>query len=388
MVFEQREFDERMMRVRAAMEKDGVEILLVSDPCNIYYLTGYDGWSFYTPQILVVSLYEDPIWFGRQMDTLGVKMQTWLPNDRIVGHPDRLIQSADEHPFHSVGELLAREFGKARRVAVEKLSYYLTVQSYEEIVRGLNGSEILDGSLLINWVRFIKSPAEIDLMRQASRLLEASMAAAIDAAVPGARECDVAAAVYAANLTGTDEFGGVYTSSPAFVMSGPRTGAPHICWSDRKLESSTPMNLELMGNRLRYQVVMGRTVYFGDPPKALKDLEAIVLDGIDATLDFIRPGVTCEEVENKWRQTVAKFGLAKDSRCGYSIGIAYPPTGGELTASLRPGDTTVLEPGATMHFIPAIWESSQSLVISEPFVVTEDGCECLCEVPRQLITTH
>jgi Xaa-Pro dipeptidase len=145
------------------------------------------------------------------------------------------------------------------------------------------------------------------------------------------------------------------------------------------------MNLELMGNARRYQVTMARSICFGEPAAELRSLESVVLEGIEQVMDFIEPGVTCEEVEGIWRKCIGKYGVEKESRCGYSQGIAFPPTGGELTASFRPGDKTVLQPNTVMHFLPAIWSTEQSLTISEPIRVTESGCERLSKFPRKLI---
>ncbi|MCG8505570.1 MAG: ectoine hydrolase DoeA, partial [Sphingomonadales bacterium] len=75
------------------------------------------------------------------------------------------------------------------------------------------------------------------------------------------------------------------------------------------------------------------------------------------------------------------------ARCGYSLGLAYPPTFGEQTISLRPEDETVLEPGMAFHLMPAFWHEGHSIVITEPFVVTETGAETLCKYPRKLFET-
>jgi ectoine hydrolase len=167
-------------------------------------------------------------------------------------------------------------------------------------------------------------------------------------------------------------------------MSGERTATPHLPWTERALTRGTAVNFELMGNRRRYQVTQGRTIHIGPAPEPLRRLEGILLDAIADVLGFIRPGVTCGEVADRLQAALARNGIVKESRCGYSQGIAYPPTGGELTASFRKGDRTELQAGAVMHFLPALWQDQHSLVISEPLVVTDSGCECLCSTPRQL----
>ncbi|HDQ13988.1 MAG TPA: ectoine hydrolase DoeA, partial [Sediminispirochaeta sp.] len=79
-------------------------------------------------------------------------------------------------------------------------------------------------------------------------------------------------------------------------------------------------------------------------------------------------------------------GVEKPSRVGYSYGLNYVPDWGEHTVSLRPGDKTVLEPGMTIHFMPGIWLDTYGFECSEPFLVTEDGCEKFIEYPQKLFS--
>ena len=65
MIFSQEEFDLRIKKVKDSMSKLGIDILISTDPSNMNYLTGYDGWSFYVPQGVIVSADENqPFWFG------------------------------------------------------------------------------------------------------------------------------------------------------------------------------------------------------------------------------------------------------------------------------------------------------------------------------------
>jgi Xaa-Pro dipeptidase len=123
----------------------------------------------------------------------------------------------------------------------------------------------------------------------------------------------------------------------------------------------------------------------GVPDERTQAIADIVIEGIEETLDFIKPGVTGEEVERVWRKVIEKSGIKKDSRIGYSMGLNYPPDWGEHTASLRPGDKTVLQPNMTFHMIPGIWLDDFGVEISESFRVTETGCEVLADFPRELL---
>ena len=101
-------------------------------------------------------------------------------------------------------------------------------------------------------------------------------------------------------------------------------------------------------------------------------------------LDFIKPGVTAEEVEAVWANNLKKYGLFKESRIGYSTGLNYPPDWGEDTLSLRPGDKTVLKPNMTIHCIPGMYYEDFGVEISEAVLITENGCEPLANVERKL----
>jgi Xaa-Pro dipeptidase len=140
----------------------------------------------------------------------------------------------------------------------------------------------------------------------------------------------------------------------------------------------------LSGVRHRYHAPLSRTVYLGDPPPDLQKTAEGVVRGLQETLAFIGPGVTAEEVENRWREAIAHTGVVKPSRVGYSYGLNYVPDWGEHTISLRPGDKTVLAPGMTLHFMPGIWLDTYGFECSEPVLVTEDGCEKFIDFPQKL----
>ena len=107
MIFSQEEFNSRITKVKDSMNKKGIEILLTTDPSNMNYLTGYDGWSFYVPQGVIVSIDEEqPYWFGRKQDSNGARITTHLNEENIFGYPENLIQSPcclapPEAPFGS-----------------------------------------------------------------------------------------------------------------------------------------------------------------------------------------------------------------------------------------------------------------------------------------------
>ncbi|HSK39574.1 MAG TPA: M24 family metallopeptidase [Arenibaculum sp.] len=385
MPFDIAEYRRRIANTKQRMEEAGIEVLLCTDPANMNYLTGYDGWSFYVPQLAVVALdQEEPVWIGRGIDANGARATTFLKSSNIVPYPDSYVHAIDRHPMNFVAEELARRGWGRARIGLEMDSYYFSPMGYEALRTGLPNARLTNSNALVNWVRSVKSPGEIALMDQAARILERVMAVAIKMMAPGQRQCDVVAAIVEAQIRGTEEFGGDYTSIVPMLPTGIGTSAPHLTWSDERFVAGESTILELAACRRRYHCPMARTVSLGRPPQRVADAAEIVVEGLNEALAFAKPGVTCEDVEAAWRRTIARKGLVKESRLGYSTGLNYPPDWGEHTMSLRPGDHTELQPNMTFHMIAGIWNDDWGIEISECFQVTETGARPFASVPRQM----
>jgi len=384
LAFDPGEYDDRLRRVREHMAAEGLDCLIVTDPANMNYLTGYDGWSFYTPQCVAVPAEGDVVISTREMDANGARLTTFLDDDQILGFPDDYVQQRGRHPMEWIADQLEQRGVLAGTVGLEMDAYYFTPRAYEALRRRARGVAFADAHELVNWVRAVKSPAEIALMRTAARIVERAMAAGIDAIEPGVRQCDAVAAISAAQIRGTDQAGGDYPAIVPMLPTGQGTSTPHLTWSDAPFAEGEATILELAGCQRRYHCPLARTVFLGDPPRRLAETARVTVEGLEAALDAVRPGVTCEEVEGTWRAHISRHGLEKSSRIGYPVGLGYPPDWGEHTMSLRRGDTTPLEPNMAFHMIVGMWMDDWGFEASETFIVTDDGAECLCSFPREL----
>jgi len=386
-VFEKNEFKNRLKRIKERMDKEGLEVLLATHPANLNYISGYDGWSFYVHQGVLVFIDRDqPIWFGREQDSNGAKITTWLDDENIIGYQDDYVQSLIKHPMDFMSDILKDLGYESSNIGVEMDNYYFTPRALNSIKENLPKAKLKDANRLVPLVRQIKTKQELDYMKMASRIVEKTMQTAIDVIDEGVREGDAAGKVYQAQISGTKEFTGDYTAIAPIMPSAERTSTAHLTWTDRKYQKGDVVLLELAGSKYKYHAPLSRTLYIGNPPEDLSDIAKVVVDGLNKTLDFIKPGITCEEVEKKWRESIAGSKVVKESRVGYSYGLNYPPDWGEHTASLRPGDKTILKPGMTFHFMPGIWLDEFGFENSEPFYVTEDGCETFVDFPRKLFT--
>ncbi|WP_053220092.1 M24 family metallopeptidase [Virgibacillus senegalensis] len=384
-VFKVEEYKERLKRTKEQMAIEGLEVLLVTNPSNMNYLTGYNAWSFYVHQMVVVLLdEEEPRWIGRKQDANAAKETTWLQHQHILFYNDDYIQSPILHPMDAIARVLDK-FGKGScRIGVEMENYYFTAKALKQLERGLPDAKFLDATLLVNYLRMIKSDKEINYIKKAAVIAGQSMEKALEAIEPGRRENDAVADIYHAQISGTASFGGDYPAIVPLLPAGKRTSSPHITWSDRPYKKKDTVIVELAGCYQRYHAPLARTVVLGEPTEKVKSLAEVVVEGLNAALTAVKPGVTCEEIEEIWRKSIEKHGFIKDSRIGYSVGLSYPPDWGEHTASIRAGDKTILRPNMTFHMIPGIWFDSYGVEISETFQVTETGCSTLTTFPRKL----
>lgn len=386
-LFERAEYLDRSARVKKAMAERGIDVLLVASPANQFYLTGYDGWSFYTPQMVVVALdREEPIWFGRAMDAVGAEFTVFMKPDGIVPYADAYVASTERHAMQALAALIIERGWQAKRIGVEMDEYYYTARWHEILTTSLPEATFLDAFLLVNWARMKKSDREIEFMMEAGKIAAAAMQATIDAAAPGVRQCDAIAELYRVTTGGTAEIGGTFTCKPPNAMVGELCAAPHLSWTDAPLNEGEMFYIELGGCRHRYHSPLSRCLYLGKPSERMRTVAAVIAEGLNAVLEAVRPGMVCEELAAVWSKVIARHGIEKDSRIGYPVGIGYPPTWGELTCSLRKGDRTVLQPNMTFHCIPAIWMDDYGLVISESFVVTDRGAKTFADFPRQLFS--
>ena len=383
-LFSRKEYLKRITDTKTAMYKRGIQILVVCDPANMNYLTGYDGWSFYVPQaVLIIDDQEEPLWVGRNMDVNGAKHTAFIKEENMIGYSDDYVQSEIKHPMNFVADTIKEKGWADKSVGVETDAYYYTARSDHELRKTL-GKDLLDGNLLVNWVRVVKSDAEIDFMKQAGKIAEKVMSTALDNLAVGTRECDAVASVYQAQISGLSDFGGDYPAIVPMMPTGDKTSAPHLTWTDDLYQNNQAVNLELAGCRNRYHCPIARTAFIGTPPEKLQTLADITVEGLNLTLDGIKPGIKGEDVELIWREHIAKKGFEKESRIGYSMGLNYPPDWGEHTASLRPGDKTILKPNMTFHMILGMWMDNFGFECSESFRVTETGAETFANFERKL----
>lgn len=385
--FSRDEYAHRIAKARLAMQAKGVELIIVSDPSNMAWLTGYDGWSFYVHQCVLLGLEGEPVWYGRGQDANGAKLTAFMSHDNIIGYPDHYVQSTERHAMDYLSERINElGWGKAN-IGVEMDNYWFSAAAFASLLKHLPNAKFSDTTGLVNWQRAVKSPQELDYMRKAARIVERMHQRIFDKVEPGIRKCDLVADIYDAALRydETIGIGGDYPAIVPLLPSGEDASAPHLTWNDQPMKSGEGTFFEIAGVYRRYHCPLSRSVFLGKPTKTFLDAEKAVLEGMDAGLEVAKAGNLCEDIANAFFTVLKKYGIEKDNRTGYPIGISYPPDWGERTMSLRPGDKTVMEENMTFHFMTGLWMEDWGFEITESIIIGEKGPECLANVPRKLL---
>ncbi len=157
------------------MDEKGIDTLIICDPSNMAWLTGYDGWSFYVHQCVIVRPTGEPVWYGRAMDANGARRTWYLSPENITTYPDHFVQNPQAHPMDYLSETVLNERGWNRgAVGVEMDNYYFSAQAYTSLLAGLSNAKLCDATGLVNWCRAVKSPREIEYMRIAGRPIRVS----------------------------------------------------------------------------------------------------------------------------------------------------------------------------------------------------------------------
>jgi ectoine hydrolase len=379
------EYARRLKQTRAAMAAAGIDVLIATDPSNQNWLTGYDGWSFYVHQAVILPMEGKPVWWGRGQDANGAVRTVDLAAVEVTSYPDNYVQSTERHPMqHLAGVLTEMGLGNAR-VGVEMENYYYSAKAHAVLFDTLHGATPVDATALVNRERGCKSPEELAFMRKAARIAEKVQTTALDLAAPGLRKNDLAAEIQSVCLRGDGEDWGDYPAIVPLMPSGTDAAAPHLTWNGDVMQTGEATFFELAGCYRRYHVPLSRTIYLGEPPDHLRRAEEALLEGLEAGIEAARPGNRACDIANALGAAMERAGIDRGARCGYPIGLSYPPDWGERTISLRSEDESVLKPGMTFHFMPGIWMHDWGLEITESILIREAGpAEAFCTLPRKL----
>lgn len=375
-------FETRMNIFRAEMSKKGLDVALITDDDNVYYLTGYYDYlhmEFGRPTILIVP---------RDGPSLLITPTIDLNTAQSAARVDKIAAWNDGMGAEWRAEIPAAVKG-ATLIGIEPDHIPALVRRY---VDGLVGTQYLRSiTPILSEMRMIKSTQELQLARHAGEVANAMMDAGRAAIGDGVPEYEIAIATSQAGTRKAAElliahYGDVEMSPNTHFLqimaSGETITKTHHRATTRVMRRGEPVFLCFCGmtNFHRFKLGFDRTFWIGemmDPSQAA--VYEVALASQQAALDALRPGVTAESVHAAYAEVIQGAGYEYPFRCGRATGYSF------LEApQLVTGDTTILQPGMVLAVDGSVAVDEFRAQIGDSFIITQDGYEPVTEHPKTI----
>lgn len=368
------ELADRLVRVRSAMAASGVDLLIASDPNDIYYLTGARELGGLIQMALLVPASGAVAFVGRAVDAVAFVAHTG--NDAVYPYRDH------ENAEATVGRVITTLGAANARIGYNGAA--LSAAVVGALHQALPRATWVDVTRLIWDISALKSPRELDYMREAARINTKALDRAMASIKPGVSDNHIAAELYAGMLEN-----GSHPMTHFMLATGPRTAVVHATFNDRKLEKDDIVHFEFSATRCLYTAPLMRTATLGKPNAEAVKLHDGALAAVEAAMSTIREGVTSGDVDRAANAELEKRGIRQwhYHRTGYMVGMA---AGGSWAlghvGALREADPTVLKENMTFHLPMVLFKpGAAGAGLSETVRVTRTGVEVLTSYKRELV---
>ena len=375
-------FETRMNTFRAEMGEKGLDVALITDDDNVYYLTGYYDYlhmEFGRPTILIVP---------RDGPSLLITPTIDLNTAQSAARVDKIAAWNDGMGAEWRTELPAAVKG-ATLIGIEPDHMPALVRRYVDELVGTQ--YLISITPILSEMRMIKSTQELQLARHAGQVANAMMdagRAAIGDCVP---EYEIAIATSQAGTRKAAElltahYGDVDMSPNTHFLqimaSGETITKTHHRATTRIMRRGEPVFLCFCGmtNFHRFKLGFDRTFWIGemmDPSQAA--VYEVALASQQAALDALRPGVTAESVHAAYAEVIQGAGYEYPFRCGRATGFSFLET-----PQLVTGDTTILQPGMVLAVDGSVTTNTFRAQIGDSFIIMQDGYEPVTEHPKTI----
>lgn len=373
------EFGDRHDKVRAAMDAAAIELLLVIAPTHINYLVGTPAKGYQEFQLLFFPLEPGPLTLLTRLCEVPMYRAESLAED-VRGWGGR----EPEDPIAAVESIIAEKNYRGRRIGLEVPAYYLHPHDYNRLKDLLGESLVTEATDLIGRIKLVKSAAELEYVRTAADLLDASMKTCFASVAEGKTERQISADVHHTLMTSGSDI----PSSPMNFLTGPRTAYAHDEPSDRTLETGDFMHIQVGAHYRRYCCTIGRQLCLDKPTERMREIYQVARDACDACIDTMRAGVPATVPHEASKKVIVQAGMDRYRlhMTGYGLGAAFPPSWVEPLV-MDSGCTHALEAGMVIAVEPPLFglEEGLGVRIIDNVLVTETGCEFLSKTTRDLI---
>ncbi len=387
------EYAERRAKVCKALQEAGLDAIYITAPANINWLTGYDMIDFHLEILTGVLLRADTgeaTFFDYAGHTTIVSTTpaiaevVWLDGAPAAPDNDGAIRVI-------VDELARRGLGGAR-IGLELWAYaaHASVMARLNGALATGGATITDAWRLVDEIRVVKSPLEIEHMKTASAMADEAMAAGREAIRPGITETQLEGVIMGTMMAA----GGGYPGIRTMIGSGPRAGTHHSPAQRRAIRQGDLVFVDFCGVYDRYHVNLNRTFSLGEPDPRWTDLMDKAAGCIDAIVAEAKLGDPLSRVEQIGQAYTDAAGIREYVWWvgGYSQGVALPPQwcNNHWLATRFGMRDRALEPGMFFNFenqfdVWEDWPGGSGVAYIETFMVTENGLEVMSKLPRTLV---
>jgi Xaa-Pro aminopeptidase len=346
-------FGGRQARLRARLEESELPFLLVSNPVNIFYLTGFRG----SAGAAVFGVAGEALLWVDPRYTLQAREEAC----------EVAIWQARRGLLEAAGEWLA----KRRAAAAGFEESHLTFAAVRDLKRRCARVSFKPAGGLVEGLRSVKDAGEIECVRQAARVTVETFEDVRSLLQPGTRESDLAAEIeYRMRRRGAE--GAAFET---IVASGPRGAWPHARASSKLLKKSELVILDLGAILRGYAADMTRTVCLGKSGPHLRHLYSAVRDAQAQGIAAVREDVRAGNVDRATRRALRRRGLARyfTHSTGHGVGLEIherPRVGRGEKQPLEAGCVITVEPGVYI-------EGLGGIRLEDTVLVTSDGPEVL-----------
>ena len=372
------EFEERQQRTRAAMEKAGVDLLIVTHPVNINYLIGSRIKGYQEFQALLFTLEpSDLLLLTRFADVVEARALSLSKDVRGWGRDP----GDDAVPI--LKSVLEEKGYLNRRIGLEVPETYLSVHDYLQIRDVLGDAMVAEPTHLVEDLKLVKSPAELAYIRRASDINDAVHRTCVETLAAGKTEFQVVAEMHRTMMS----LGGDFTASPMNFVSGERTVYSHGFPSERVLQQGDLVHHEYGSSYRRYTCTIGRVLCIGEPTARMREVYQVVREACDAQIAAIKAGVPASVPHEAAKKVIGDAGMEEGRwhTSGYGIAPGFPPRWSE-SLQMDGSCDDHLQSGMVLSIEPPVFLPDEKLGarIIDNVLVTDTGCEIMSKTSRDL----
>jgi Xaa-Pro dipeptidase len=374
--FTREEFADRLKRLRAKMEERGLDAMLLFAPESHFWTTGYDTFGYCFFQCLIID--HEEVLLTRSADLRQAQLTSTITDIRIWK------DGADADPTADLKALLAERGLQGKKLGFEDDTAGLTAKRGRELAEKMDGfATLIPASDIVEKLRLVKSPAEIEYVRKAAEIGDACYLKALDVIAPGVSEGEILAVQQGEVFA----LGGDYAGNEFIIGSADHALLCRYYSGRRTLDANDQLTLEWAGAYRHYHAAYMRTVVIGEPRPEHISMHAAAKDALLACEEAMKPGRPMAEVFDAHAVTLDKAGLgsARLNACGYSLGAKYSPCWMD-TDMFYEGSPQIMAPGMVffLHMILMDSDTGAAMTLGRSSLVTETGADCLSALSLDL----